>query len=67
MSVRQILQSREIICVVPDERKAAPVKAALEGPITPDLPASALREHGNVTMYLDFASASLLRPSPKSR
>ena len=67
MSVRQILKSKEIICVVPDERKAAPVKAALEGPITPDLPASALREHGNVTMYLDSASASLLRPSLKFR
>jgi glucosamine-6-phosphate deaminase len=67
MSVRQILKSKEILCVVPDERKAAPVKAALEGPITPDLPASALREHGNVTMYLDSASASLLRPSLKFR
>jgi glucosamine-6-phosphate deaminase len=62
MSVRQILKSREIICVVPDARKAPPVKATLEGPVTPDVPASALREHGNVTMYLDSASASLLKP-----
>jgi glucosamine-6-phosphate deaminase len=62
MSIRQMLKSKEIICVVPDERKAAPVKAALEGPITPDVPASALREHGNVTMYLDAASAGLLQP-----
>ena len=62
MSVRQILKSREILCVVPDARKAAPVKAALEGPVTPDVPASALREHENVTMYLDSASAALLRP-----
>ena len=62
MSVRQILKSREIICVVPDARKAAPVKATLEGPVTPDVPASALREHGNVTMYLDAASATLLQP-----
>jgi glucosamine-6-phosphate deaminase len=62
MSVRQILKSKEIICVVPDARKAAPVKAALEGPVTPDVPASALREHGRVTMYLDAASAALLRP-----
>jgi glucosamine-6-phosphate deaminase len=62
MSIRQILKSREIICVVPDGRKAAPVKAALEGPVTPDVPASALREHGNVTMYLDSASAALLQP-----
>jgi glucosamine-6-phosphate deaminase len=62
MSVCQILKSREIICVVPDARKAAPVKATLEGPITPDVPASALRQHGNVTRYLDAASAALLRP-----
>jgi glucosamine-6-phosphate deaminase len=60
MSVRQILKSAEIICVVPDARKAAPVKAALEGPVTPDVPASALREHACVTMYLDDASAALL-------
>lgn len=66
MSIRQILKSRAIICVVPDKRKAAPVKAALEGPITPDVPASALREHGNVTMYLDAASAGLLQPSLRS-
>jgi glucosamine-6-phosphate deaminase len=60
MSVRQILKSTEIICVVPDARKAAPVKAALEGPVTPDVPASALREHARVTMYLDGASSALL-------
>ncbi|HSP91452.1 MAG TPA: 6-phosphogluconolactonase, partial [Vicinamibacterales bacterium] len=67
MSIRQLLKSREIICVVPDERKAAPVKAALEGPITPDVPASALRGHGNVTVYLDAASAALLQPATRFR
>jgi glucosamine-6-phosphate deaminase len=63
MSIRQILKSAEIICVVPDARKAAPVKAALEGPVTPDVPASALRDHPHVTMYLDAASAALLGPA----
>jgi len=62
MSIRQILKAREIICVVPEARKAVPVKAALEGPITPDVPASVLREHQKVTMYLDRASAALLQP-----
>jgi len=66
MSIRQILKSAEIICVVPDARKAAPVKAALEGPVTPDVPASALREHLHVTMYLDAASAALLGPAALS-
>jgi glucosamine-6-phosphate deaminase len=62
MSIRQILETREIICVVPDARKAVPVRAALEGPVTPAVPASALREHPNVTIYLDSASAALLSP-----
>lgn len=67
MSVRQILKAREIICVVPDARKAVPVKAALEGPVTPDVPASALREHANVTMYLDAGSAALLEADALAR
>lgn len=61
MSVRQILAAREIICIVPDARKAEAVKNSLEGPITPAVPASILQTHGNVTLYLDKASASLLR------
>lgn len=62
MSIRQILKAQEIICVVPDARKAAPVKAALEGPVTPAVPASALRNHPTVTIYLDRDSAVLLEP-----
>lgn len=60
MSVRQILQSREIIVVVPDERKAQAVKQSLEGEITPLVPASILRRHPNATIYLDKDSAALL-------
>jgi glucosamine-6-phosphate deaminase len=63
MSVRQILKAREIICVVPDARKAAAVKACLEGPISPMAPASILRTHANTTVYLDVDSAALLDPS----
>lgn len=61
MSVRQILKSRHIFCMVPDERKAAAVQAALEGPVTPDVPASILQTHGNLRLYLDPASASRLQ------
>jgi len=60
MSVRQILQSREIICVVPDARKADAVKASVEGELSPMVPASILRTHENTTMYLDRDSAALL-------
>jgi glucosamine-6-phosphate deaminase len=63
MSVRQILCSHEIIVVVPDTRKALAVKACLEGEISPVMPASILRTHPNVTIYLDRDSAALLSPS----
>jgi glucosamine-6-phosphate deaminase len=62
MSVRQILCSQEIIVVVPDARKALAVKACLEGEISPVMPASILRTHPNVTIYLDRDSAALLSP-----
>jgi glucosamine-6-phosphate deaminase len=60
MSIRQILRAREIICIVPDARKAAAVKATLEGAISPMTPASILRTHPNTTLYLDSGSAGLL-------
>lgn len=60
MSVRQIMRSRTIICSVPDRRKAEAVRAATEGPVTPDVPASILQQHDDVTIYLDRAAASLL-------
>jgi len=60
MSVRQILRARAIVCVVPDARKAEAVRATLEGPIEPTMPASILRTHADVAIYLDDQSASLL-------
>ena len=60
MSVRQILKSREIIAVVPDARKAAAVRACVEGPVSPEAPASILQTHANTTLYLDEESAALL-------
>ena len=60
MSIRQIMASRTIVCTVPDRRKAEAVRAAVEGPVTPDVPASILQEHPSATLYLDTESASLL-------
>lgn len=60
MSVHQILASRTIICAVPDARKAAAVKGALEGPVTNLCPASILQNHGGTTVLLDRDSASAL-------
>jgi glucosamine-6-phosphate deaminase len=60
MSVRQILKAEEIICIVPDARKARAVAACLEGEISPNAPASILRTHPRCTVYLDNDSAALL-------
>jgi len=60
MSIRQILKSREILCIVPDERKARAVRDCLEGEVSPLHPASALQRHPHTTVYLDRASAALL-------
>ena len=60
MSIRQIMRSKQIICSVPDERKAIAVRDCLEKPISNLHPAGILREHPNCTLYLDRAAASLL-------
>ena len=65
MSIRQILKSKDIVCVVPDARKADAVKATLEGPISPEVPASILRRHPSATLYLDREAASGLAPATR--
>ncbi len=64
MSVRQILQAREIICTVSEARKARAVAACVEGEISPLAPASVLRTHPNTTIYLDRDAAALLTQAP---
>ena len=61
MSIRQILKAREILCIVPDARKAQAVRDCLGGPVSPHHPASALQEHSAVTVLLDPDSAALLQ------
>jgi glucosamine-6-phosphate deaminase len=55
-----ILSAAGLICCVPDKRKARAVQRALEGEITRECPASAVRMHPNASVYLDRDSASLL-------
>ncbi len=64
MSIRQIMRSATIICSVPDRRKAEAVRGAVEGPVTPQLPASILQQHAGATIYLEPDSASLLTSGP---
>jgi len=60
MSIYQIMKSKNIICTVPDKRKAKAVKNCLEEEISPLYPASILRKHPQVYLYLDKNSASLI-------
>jgi len=60
MSVRQILKAKEIVCIVPDARKAQAVKTCFQGEISPMAPASILRTHPTTTVFLDRESAKLL-------
>ncbi len=62
MTIPAILQSRKIICSVPDGRKADAVALSVDGPITPNVPASILRNHSDVTLVLDESSAEKLSP-----
>ncbi len=61
MTVPRIFSSKGIVNVVPDERKAEAVKAMVEGEITPMCPASILQKHECCAVFLDKASASLLK------
>tara|TARA_R110002096_G_scaffold55552_5_gene142430 strand:- start:397 stop:1140 length:744 start_codon:yes stop_codon:yes gene_type:complete len=61
MSVHQIMKSKTIICTVPDERKAIALRGTLEGPVTPDVPASILQTHPDCHFFVDRAAASLLK------
>ena len=60
MSIQHILKSREIVCTVPDTRKAWAIQGAVEGPVTNLLPASILQQHANCALFLEPDSAARL-------
>ncbi|SEF01924.1 glucosamine-6-phosphate deaminase [Rhizobiales bacterium GAS191] len=60
MTIPQIMRSHLVVLSVPDRRKAAAVRATLEGPITPMVPASILRRHPACHLFLDLESAALI-------
>jgi len=62
MSIKQILKSKNIICSVPEERKATAVKNCLQLPVSNLHPASILQQHPACTVYLDTNSAALISP-----
>lgn len=62
MGIGTILEARHLLMLVSGEAKAGIVRAMLEGPVTEQVPATALRAHPNVTVLLDQAAARLISP-----
>ncbi|GFN35342.1 glucosamine-6-phosphate deaminase [Tepidimicrobium xylanilyticum] len=60
MGIRTIMLSKKIMLLASGENKAKAIKSAIEGVITPSIPASILQLHRDVTVVLDKKSASLL-------
>jgi glucosamine-6-phosphate deaminase len=60
LTIPMLCQAEKMLCISPESRKAEAVKAALEGPITKECPASALRSHSDATLFIDKDSANLL-------
>ena len=58
MGIGTILDSREIIVLATGAVKRDAVCAALTGPVSPDCPATALRNHPNVGWWLDAESGA---------
>lgn len=62
MSVKQILKCRTILSCVPHAAKARAVRLTLEKDVSPMVPATILKTHPDLVLYLDEASASELTP-----
>jgi len=60
MSVYQIMQIKTIVSCVPYKVKANAVKLTLENELTNQIPATMLKTHGDVTLFLDEESASIV-------
>lgn len=60
MGIQNIMLARKIVVVVSGADKADILKKVVEGPITPQVPASVLQLHPDVTIVADEAAASKL-------
>jgi glucosamine-6-phosphate deaminase len=66
VGLRTLLAAREVLLLVTGRAKAEALRAALEGPVGTDTPASLLRDHPRLTVLCDREAASLLTPRANS-
>ena len=60
MGVASIMNAREVALIATGEHKAAVIRRAVEGDISPDVAATYLQQHPDATFYLDTAAAAEL-------
>lgn len=60
MGIGDIMRAKKIILIATGKSKAEAVRKLVKGEVTPSCPASILKLHGDVTVFLDKESASLL-------
>ena len=65
VTIPALLRAGAVVAIVPEARKADPVAAALEGPVTTACPASKLQDCDHAVVYLEPASAARLRSSSR--
>lgn len=60
LGVQKIMEAKRVVLMAWGEKKAGIIKEAIEGVITPQVPASYLQNHGNVAYVIDNMAASKL-------
>ena len=60
MGIASILKAKKILLLAFGEGKAQAIKEMIEGPVTENMPASALQNHDNVVVIVDEAAAAQL-------
>ena len=60
MGIKTIMHAKKILLFVKGADKADIIQKALQGPVTPEVPASILQLHPNLFVYVDNAAAARL-------
>jgi len=61
MGLKSILGARKIVLIANGKNKAEAIKHLIEGPLSEAVPATILKNHPDVTIYIDKDAASLLK------
>lgn len=64
LGLKHLLEARKVILIANGARKADIIRQALEGPVTPALPASIIRRHSDSRVLLDESAATALSSRP---